>query len=92
MVKPGKDPSLNELLDRIVRLENQTAKLRAQVTDLGRAFQTLTKAHGDEIDELHDLVWPVLHKVFPGFAADQKQIAAIIKPKKASPEAKRNPR
>jgi len=87
MATPGKDPNLNELLDRIVRLENQNAKLRAQFADLDSAFDKIMKSTGEEVVEIHGLLWPLVYKVFPGFAADQKRIDVILK-NQPSPEGK----
>ena len=85
MVKPHEDPSPNELLDRIVRLENRTARLQAQVSDLMAAAKVQVEAYkyqtdstADHIIEIHDLLWPLVHRVFPGFARAKKQIDAIV--------------
>ena len=95
MVEQHKDPSLNELLDRIVRLECQlsvlqsqignrfnaeVSPLKARIDDLGEAFKFQVDASGAEILHIHELVWPLVHKVFPGFSGDQKQLNAIVPP------------
>src|SRR5437899_3099472 len=45
MVKLYEDPSPNELLDRIVRLENRTARLHAELTELQKAFKIALEAY-----------------------------------------------
>ncbi len=79
MATPGKDPSLNELLDRIVRLENQNARLRAKVADLDTAFDGLLKSNLEHFGGIQSLLWPLIYKVFPKFAATQNQIDTILK-------------
>jgi hypothetical protein len=85
MVKPHEDPSLNELLDRIVRLENRTARLQAevspmktQIADLYEGFKFQVDSTRDHVIEIHDVLWPLVQKVFPGFARTKKQIDAIM--------------
>ncbi len=85
MVKPNEDPSLNELLDRIVRLENRTARLqaevsplKAQIADLCEGFKFQVDSTRDHVIEIHDILWPLVKKVFPGFARTTKQIDAIM--------------
>lgn len=99
MVKPNEDPSLNELLDRIVRLEIRTARLHAemspmktQIADLCDGFKYQVNASAGEILKIYDdFLWPLIHKVFPGFSQTKKQINAILNPNpspgpKGSPE------
>jgi hypothetical protein len=86
MVKPNADPSLNELLNRIVRLENRTARLqadvspmKAQIVDLCEGFKFQVGANAKEILKVYDdFLWPLVHKVFPGFTQTKKQINAIL--------------
>jgi hypothetical protein len=98
MVKPNEDPSINELLNRIVRLENRTARLQAQVADLMAASKVQVEAYkyqvdstADHIIEIHDLLWPLVHRVFPGFAKAKKQIDAIVNlPPSSDPKSRPN--
>jgi hypothetical protein len=88
MVKPCEDPSLNELLDRIVRLECKVARLqadvspmKAQIADLFQGFKFQVDASANEILKIyHDFLWPLVHKVLPQFAQANTQIDAIINP------------
>jgi len=86
MVKPHEDPSPNELLDRIVRLECKLSRLqadmspvKAQIADLSEGFKFQVDTSGNEIVKIYrDFLWPLVHKVFPGFTQTNKQIDAIV--------------
>lgn len=86
MAEHHKDPSPNELLERIVRLENRTARLQAdvspmktQIADLLEGFKYQVDASGNEIVKIYnDFLWPLVHRVFPGFSETKKQIDAIV--------------
>jgi iron-sulfur cluster repair protein YtfE (RIC family) len=85
MVKPHEDPSLNELLNRIVRLECKVSRLQADVSpikakiaDLREGFKYQVDSTKDHIIEINDILWPLVHKVFPGFTRTRKQIEAIM--------------
>jgi hypothetical protein len=65
--------------------------LKAEVADLGRAFKTEVSNVTAEfkhdrselkriyrfLGDIHDQLWPLVHKVFPGSLATQRQIAAV---------------
>lgn len=92
MSKLRRDPSPSELLDRLVRLENETAGLKAELAEIHKAFKVALEAYKFQIDAgnseileiYHDFLWPLVHKVFPGFTRTQKQIDRIVKPKSPS--------
>jgi DNA-binding FrmR family transcriptional regulator len=91
MLESRRDPSPNELLKRIVQLEGKLAavqrqlksdvpSMKAQVADLLEAFKYQVDATTNNIIEIHDLLWPLVRKVFPGFMRTKKQIDAIMLP------------
>jgi hypothetical protein len=49
---------------------------------INAANDAVTEVHTDMcqyIAEIHDVLWPIVHKNFPEFAKTQQQIDAIIK-------------
>lgn len=81
--------------DRIAALEAEVKALRARVDDIFEALKlesTSTTEHFgkafDRIRELREYVFPVVYKLFPGLAADERQLAAILE-RRAS-EAKKD--
>jgi hypothetical protein len=83
MVESVKSPTIEELLERIARLEHKTAELQAQLDDLGGAFnkdlEDTTEHFSNIYQRLNDYVWPLVHKVFPGYAPAMEQSDAILK-------------
>jgi hypothetical protein len=60
--------------------------LKAKLADLGTAFKAEVDNTSDHfksvyryIADIHDQLWPLVRKVFPGSAATQKQIKHIIR-------------
>lgn len=82
MVESAKPPALEELLERIVRLENTTANLQATLDDLGGAFEKDLEEKSDHFNYIYqlfaDYLWPMVHKVFPGYVAAIQQGEAIL--------------
>ena len=78
-----------QLEGRIARLEKQqvrTKSLQAQLADLGSAFKLNVTDNSDHIQaiyqylaDIHDQLWPLVRKVFPGSAKTQNQIAGVMK-------------
>ena len=80
---------------KILRQELEALRLKvadltaAQNNDRAEAIKAilglddaLTEVNADMcrcIAEIHEVLWPVVHKNFPDFAATQRQIEAIIK-------------
>ncbi|MBV9203056.1 MAG: hypothetical protein JOY83_25610 [Alphaproteobacteria bacterium] len=93
MFEPGKEPSPNELLERIVRLEAKVAQLGHAQAKTATTTAKLTKDFQSEVNsttdhfksiyqylaDIHDQLWPLVHKVFPGSTKTQNQIANIIR-------------
>lgn len=74
----------------ITMLRQEIAELRARIDDLTKAQnidrEGLLAANKDTyqscyqfIAEIHDYLWPLVHKVFPEYAKGQKQIDAFMK-------------
>lgn len=87
MAEGPQNPATEELLKRIAQLERKGAELQAQVDDLGRAF---LKELDDRVDAAkadsqftRDYVWPLIHKVFPGYIDTMKRIDGILKSRPA---------
>lgn len=92
MVEQSAPPATEELLQRIAELERKTAHLRAELDDLGRAFQ---KELDDRVDAAkvdarfaQDYIWPLIHKVFPGYLETMKRMDGILKRRPAAEEKK----
>lgn len=88
--------------EKIAALEKEVADLKAQVADLSttqdRDFEEVNKLIKDVytnayqyIADIHDYLWPVIHKLFPNFAESQKQIDAFMKGRSAAGQVKKNP-
>ena len=67
-------------------LRKRTAALEARVEDLSKGLAIHAQDYDEHltatyqhIAEIHDLLMPVVHKVFPGFAAARKQISAFMR-------------
>jgi hypothetical protein len=89
MSDPDNEPSPAELLKRIVQLEGMAAlvkkqqgeinSLKATIADLGGAWKIHVTDTTHNLKIIHDQLWPLVHKVFPGSAKTQQQIAAVIR-------------
>lgn len=83
------EPSTKALLERIIQLEGMGALVRKQqaeinslkaiITDLGGAFKSHVTDTANNLKNVHDQLWPLVHKVFPGSAKTQQQIATTIR-------------
>jgi predicted nucleic acid-binding Zn-ribbon protein len=82
MLEPRKEPTLDELLEKVERLETQIVDIREAL----KLESTNTTEHINSVykylAEIHDLLWPLVHKAFPGFAETWKQWDSILKNKK----------
>ena len=74
------------LKKQLSQARNELKTLRAEVADLGKAFKYEVTNVTKEFKHVHrflidifDQLRPLVHKVFPGSLATQRQIAAIIK-------------
>jgi hypothetical protein len=94
------DPSNQELLDRLVKLESkllhrlmrleaENARQRAQIDDLLKGSDIFRESTRNALTHIYDLLWPVVHKVFPKFSEMQNHIDAVIPPSYADPRADR---
>ena len=91
MSAPPKDSTSGQVDEgqavRIEKLQADIELLKAQMADLGAAFKSNVTHNSDHfksiyqyLADIHDqLLWPLVHKVFPGSAATQSQIATAIK-------------
>ena len=77
--------SVDELLKRIIRLERMNAALQHRLDELDSAFQSEVASTTDHITYLYqrneDYLWPLVHKVFPGYARAMEQGTAILRPR-----------
>jgi hypothetical protein len=92
MVEASKTPETEELLARIAQLERETARLRAEIDDMGRAFlkelDDKVEASRADAQFAQDYIWPLIHKVFPGYLETMKRIDGILKRRPAAEEKK----
>ncbi len=72
---------------------SELSALKTEVADLGRAFKhevtnvTAEFKHFHRfLGDIHEQLWPLVHKVFPGSLATQQQIAAIKRNGGISPD------
>jgi hypothetical protein len=89
MTERPDSPTTDELLKRIVQLEGMAAlvkkqqaeinSLKATIADLGGAFKSHVTKTATNLKNIHDQLWPMVHKVFPGSAKTQQQIAAVMR-------------
>jgi hypothetical protein len=78
-----------QLESRFAYIDRQKAEikaLKAEVADLGAAFKSNVADGTDHfksiyqyLAEIHEQLWPLVRKVFPGSATTQTQIATIMK-------------
>lgn len=78
-----------QLEGKTARLEKQQVEmesLKAQIADIGAAFRSNVTHNSDHFQsiyqylaDIHDQLWPLVHKVFPGSAKTQDQIAEAIR-------------
>ena len=92
MDEEAKIPSIQELVQRIIRLEEENATLKATVADLGRAFDDHMDGNSNDFVGLYDLVIPLVNKVFPNFSPMREKIAAIVPDTYANPSIDRRPK
>lgn len=72
--------------DEFETLKKEVRELRASIADIRRAFELDSdnttghiKSIYQYIADIHDYLMPVVHKVFPGFTEDKKQIDAFMR-------------
>ncbi len=82
--------------ERIIALEKEVATLKERVTEIFDALVVegnSTTEHFAKFDnllaEVIDCVMPAVHKVFPGIARDQREIAAFLKRRPPSSSTKK---
>jgi hypothetical protein len=88
-----RDPSLQELFDRIIHLENQMVRLREDViaplqaenavlrrdlNGLWEALKTEAESTSQHLGTIQEALWPVVYKVFPGIAKGHREVFAFL--------------
>jgi hypothetical protein len=87
-----KDPTPQQLFDRIIRLEAENSRLKKDLSAISSRVDEINNAFCREVanttlhikdihglfKEIHDYLWPLVHKIFPGWAQDKKAIDEII--------------
>lgn len=86
-----KEPTTQELLERIEKLEADNATLKAQCDDLLEGFMGHVDGNLHEFERMDDLLWAVAHKVFPNLADGLAKMKAVIPPCYVSPSIDRRP-
>jgi hypothetical protein len=76
-------------------LKTQIADLKAtqdkDFEEVNRLIRDVYTNSYQYIADIHDYLWPVIHKLFPKYAESQKQIDAFMKRRSAAGGDKRNP-
>jgi Zn-dependent oligopeptidase len=80
MDQPTNSPSNKELLERIIKLEAENARLIACVFDLREAQNVLMASIEDSFTHVNDLLWPLVEKAFPQYREMKNRLDAIIPP------------
>lgn len=88
----SKEPTNRELLERIVALEGDNARLRVQCDDLLEGFKSHVDGNVHMFDQISDLLWAVAHKVFPHLGGMLGKMNAVVPPSWANPSVDRRPR
>jgi predicted nuclease with TOPRIM domain len=84
MADAPQKPTVQKLLERIVRLEAENAQLAARVSSLEKGAQSdheFWMKLSDKLGGLDEQVLELMEKVFPGHARTQLQIIEILKSK-----------
>ena len=93
MVESDEIPHSGELLDRITRLEGENAELQRQLNELRSTVNAEVANTTDHIrylyQRLEDYLWPLVHRVFPGFRETIAQGEAILKGEPPGPGVER---
>jgi hypothetical protein len=76
---------LNERLDALFRLIQEES---ADTTYHIKAIHDRITGASKRNRGLYDLLWPLVHKVFPGFAADAAKIEAIFERGRSDPKTR----
>ncbi len=92
MTEPPKTPTIEEMLDRIVKLERENSRLEARCDDLLEAFKSHVDGDVDESSRIYDLLWALADKVFPSLREMQSKMNAVVPPCWADPSVDRRPR
>ncbi|WP_145754629.1 hypothetical protein [Nitrospirillum amazonense] len=76
--------------EELLKIRNEISELRSQLSDMKAEYdsnfdsvnnlikEVYTNAY-QYIADIYDLLMPLVHKIFPQYAASKKQIDAIIK-------------
>jgi hypothetical protein len=92
MTEPSNEPSNRELLDRIIKLEDENAKLRTQLQNFWHGVNCTLDTNLHQFASIWDALWPVVEKVFPRFRDTQDRVNAILPPSDAHPSIDRRPK
>jgi hypothetical protein len=79
---------LQQRLDK--RIDAEVSPLKVKLADLHAAFHYHLKATTDEFIGVHDFLWPLVRRVFPGFAKVQRKLGSIVPPHAADPRIDRD--
>jgi hypothetical protein len=81
------------LKNQLDQTRGELGTLKAELADLGGAFKAEVTNVTTEfkhvhrfLGDIHDQLWPLVHKVFPGSLATQQQIADIKRNGGRSPD------
>jgi hypothetical protein len=91
MTEPSKAPTIEELLNRIVKLEDENSRLHARCDDLVEAFKSHVDGDLADSTRIYDLLWALVDKVFPNLREMQSKMNAVVPPCWVDPSIDRRP-
>jgi hypothetical protein len=70
--------------DELKKLKEEVKRLNQRLDDMSNSFNSESADTTYHIKEIHkrlghigDFLWPLVHKIFPGYAQDATKIAAL---------------
>jgi hypothetical protein len=89
MAATRKEPTLQDLLSRIVMLEAENTRLRVRLDDVQEGLSIFMAATADEFAHVNELLWPLVDKIFPKLREMKSKMDAVVPPCFADPRADR---
>ncbi len=85
------EPTNRELLERIIKLEAENAKLTAQLNSFWHGVNLVNDTNLHQFASIWDILWPIAEKVMPGLRKAKDSLNKILPPSDAHPSIDRRP-